>query len=517
MGLAELDLLDDADGYAHGCSLRETRRKPTWIDAGKGTSALDSPHAYVVSCMFGTSREDHDFPESLAPRGEFRDRIRKPTRPHESPYDHIDEPNERVDNLGGSLDDLSGHMDHPRATRKVMKLLPRAPSDPPDYKANPNGASMSTPNRRTDSPIVNTTASSAIDPRTWFDQSPEPRHPVSLFHGASRSVLGVALFFVISFIYQSSAKAQAWTQWSGNGHYYKALPGGTGWTWQEANDYASARAAYLCSLTSAGENSFVFGLINSAAYWRTFGTNSGGPWIGGFQPVGSPEPSGNWRWISGETFQYSNWSSGEPNNGGVPGGSEDRVLFWAVGIGTRSAFWNDAAGVRSGLVMETNCIAFDPPLESGRVCSHARATFALSVVGTGPFTYVWQRESTSSPETWHALSDGPLIIDGIVWGTISDATTATLRAQPDPQTYSVASTLRFRCIVSNACGSVTSNPATLTVCSTDFNCDGFLDIFDYDAFVTAFETGGTGADFNHDGFADIFDYDNFVTAFENGC
>ena len=58
-------------------------------------------------------------------------------------------------------------------------------------------------------------------------------------------------------------------------------------------------------------------------------------------------------------------------------------------------------------------------------------------------------------------------------------------------------------------------------CSADFNGDGFLDFFDYDDYVSCFETGvcppGKTADFNGDGFADFFDYDDFVAAFEVGC
>ena len=58
-------------------------------------------------------------------------------------------------------------------------------------------------------------------------------------------------------------------------------------------------------------------------------------------------------------------------------------------------------------------------------------------------------------------------------------------------------------------------------CSADFNGDGFVDFFDYDAFVGCFESGacppGASADFNADGFVDFFDYDAFVIAFEAGC
>jgi hypothetical protein len=59
--------------------------------------------------------------------------------------------------------------------------------------------------------------------------------------------------------------------------------------------------------------------------------------------------------------------------------------------------------------------------------------------------------------------------------------------------------------------------AAAPLCNADFNQDGFLDFFDYDDFVLAFETGVGNADFNGDGFTDFFDYDDFVLAFELGC
>ena len=64
---------------------------------------------------------------------------------------------------------------------------------------------------------------------------------------------------------------------------------------------------------------------------------------------------------------------------------------------------------------------------------------------------------------------------------------------------------------------------TFSICPADFNCDGFIDFFDYDAFVNCFEGGdcpnfdSMSADFNGDNFVDFFDYDAFVTIFESGC
>ena len=57
----------------------------------------------------------------------------------------------------------------------------------------------------------------------------------------------------------------------------------------------------------------------------------------------------------------------------------------------------------------------------------------------------------------------------------------------------------------------------LTTCAADFNADGFLDFFDYDGYVDAFETGDPAADINGDDFVDFFDYDAFIAAFESGC
>ncbi len=61
------------------------------------------------------------------------------------------------------------------------------------------------------------------------------------------------------------------------------------------------------------------------------------------------------------------------------------------------------------------------------------------------------------------------------------------------------------------------DPAAVQLCPADFNADGFLDLFDYAAYVGAFETGTAGSDFNADGFLDFFDYSDFVAAFELGC
>ncbi|XVJ60675.1 MAG: hypothetical protein HEQ23_15290 [Tepidisphaera sp.] len=136
------------------------------------------------------------------------------------------------------------------------------------------------------------------------------------------------------------------------------------------------------------------------------------------------------------------------------------------------------------------------------VCPNGTANFAVSPFGVGPFTYAWRKEGNP--------------IDPLTNPSAATATLVLTNVGP-------ADEASYDCIVTNACGSVTSDAATLTICAADFNCDGFLDFFDYDDYVNCFETGACGgggggtADFNGDDFVDFFDYDAFVVAFETGC
>lgn len=150
-------------------------------------------------------------------------------------------------------------------------------------------------------------------------------------------------------------------------------------------------------------------------------------------------------------------------------------------------------------------------------CPSGEAQLAIQCLGTGPLSYAWQYEDPAMPGSWLGLSDGPLVIDGTEWGTISDASTNTMNARPSASGFQVATSLRLRCVVSNACGSATSGDATLRVCAADFSCDGFVNGDDYDSFASLFEAGDSGADVNSDGFVNGDDYDYFASAFEAGC
>jgi hypothetical protein len=155
------------------------------------------------------------------------------------------------------------------------------------------------------------------------------------------------------------------------------------------------------------------------------------------------------------------------------------------------------------------------------ICPASSTQLTITASGDSANTFVSQVQSPTNPDTWIELADGPLMLAETQWGTISGASSATLLVLPDPATYQVATMLQFRAVVSNACGNTFSRSSTLRVCAAGFNCDSFLDFFDYDAYVECFEGGpctqGRDADFNADDFLDFFDYDAFVEAFETRC
>ena len=107
---------------------------------------------------------------------------------------------------------------------------------------------------------------------------------------------------------------QAYTNSDGVTHYYEAVYVASGnLNWYQTAYLAQDAGGYLASITSEVENTFVFNLVSDEKYFWSFpidGPHYGvsiGPFLGGYQPEGSPEPAGGWRWLSGEPWSYTNW------------------------------------------------------------------------------------------------------------------------------------------------------------------------------------------------------------------
>ena len=107
-----------------------------------------------------------------------------------------------------------------------------------------------------------------------------------------------------------------------NNHKYELYNEKT--TWKQAKDRCEKLGGHLAVINSAEENEALTNLASSLSYYV---------WIGGTDE-GS---EGNWHWVNGNYFTFTNWNSGEPNNSAEGGGSEDYL-----GLYVKNGKWNDA-------------------------------------------------------------------------------------------------------------------------------------------------------------------------------
>lgn len=105
------------------------------------------------------------------------------------------------------------------------------------------------------------------------------------------AVLGVLGVLAEMFGAALGAHAYEWYTWPGNGHSYAVIE--TPGTWDEQVAVAEAEGAYLVTITSFEENTFL--ALTFGANWETF-------WTGGVR-----DGAGLWQWINGETMDFTNW------------------------------------------------------------------------------------------------------------------------------------------------------------------------------------------------------------------
>ncbi len=151
----------------------------------------------------------------------------------------------------------------------------------------------------------------------------------------------------------------------------------TWYSWLDAESEAeTVYGGHLATITSADEWAFVTGLFNYN--YRL--------WLGGWQTADSTTPSENWQWVTGETWDWTIWHTGEPNDDGLTRGIEDNgenyLLTWY------NDTWNDGQlGVDANHYPLHGYIVETPVPEPSTI-----ALFGLGLVGL--FVYCIKRKKS---------------------------------------------------------------------------------------------------------------------------
>ena len=143
----------------------------------------------------------------------------------------------------------------------------------------------------------------------------------------------------------------------GNGHWYQFRRLPLNHCWTQARNMCEADGGHLATITSAPENN----LLRSLTIKNDPGVLEGGPYIGG-TCVGLPW--GQFYWITGEPFVYTNWLYGAPN--GSQGETEQYLQFWRWS----DLGWNDQ--VLCGGLMFSHLIEWEADCNSDGIVDYGQ-------------------------------------------------------------------------------------------------------------------------------------------------
>ncbi|MDD3220229.1 MAG: lectin-like protein [Lachnospiraceae bacterium] len=116
------------------------------------------------------------------------------------------------------------------------------------------------------------------------------------------------------------------------GHTYKRFDDGR-YSWKAAEQICESEGGYLATITSAEEMEFIISLTHDGPEEKVF------YWLGGYDTIEEPNI---FVWGTGESFDYTNWASKQPDNAdwGV-GGNEQYIGMSHNGMYGPEGTWND--------------------------------------------------------------------------------------------------------------------------------------------------------------------------------
>jgi hypothetical protein len=247
-----------------------------------------------------------------------------------------------------------------------------------------------------------------------------------------------------------------------NGHYYELVF--TGLEWWDAKTEAHTRTylglrGHLATITSADESLFVATNIPDAINFTSY--------LGGYQDWNAPdysEPAGGWRWVTGEPWNYTDWSPGEPNNSN---NHEDYLHFLTNGQ------WNDF----SGYGPDQYLVEYEsyPPL------------FHYDFDGDGKADLVLQNQTTNQVAVWNM--NGLMVAGGALVAAVPDpayqvVAIADFNGDGHPDLVLQNATtgqivlwyMNGTTLIGGAVLSATPDPAYKVVGAGDFNGDSKMDL-----------------------------------------
>jgi hypothetical protein len=139
--------------------------------------------------------------------------------------------------------------------------------------------------------------------------------------------------------------------------------------------------------------------------------------------------------------------------------------------------------------------------------------FNCFITGSLDMDIRWQKESEPGSNVWVDLEDdncGEYLPE---YYNVRGTQTMQLRLGALDNTWAG----RYRCVVTNDCGTETSRAFRVSTCLADLSCDQVVDLTDYFQFFNAFDQTTMEADMNDDGEVDLNDFFAFLNAFDTGC
>lgn len=125
---------------------------------------------------------------------------------------------------------------------------------------------------------------------------------------------------------QAAASIEFLGSYAYNGHQYALYGAASMLSWHYAKGYCEGLGGHLATITSAEEENAIFNWYKSTSLWRSRSVY-----------LGANNLSGEWEWVTGEKFEYTNWHKGEPS-----GYDYDKVEHYLdYYSGFTSEAWND--------------------------------------------------------------------------------------------------------------------------------------------------------------------------------